>query len=181
MKTITRLLAVLAVVGWSGSANASLIGQVITCSAVNLGGPCDPESAEVGAGVEFALQLFSSGFAWNVDVGDSSVLLTFVDVGASGNPPISTITLGDLFWSNDPSAEILGISNFSTDATSGIVETDISTQTNSLTIDLGDSFWNSGEFLSFELLTSHDIPIPTTLALFGLGLAGLGFSRRRKV
>jgi len=34
--------------------------------------------------------------------------------------------------------------------------------------------------VSFAFIPVHDIPEPGTLALFGLGLAGLGFARRRK-
>ena len=39
----------------------------------------------------------------------------------------------------------------------------------------------SAAFLGGQVITDEAIPAPATLALFGLGLVGLGFSRRRKV
>ena len=37
------------------------------------------------------------------------------------------------------------------------------------------------EFISLDGFTYNLVPAPATLALFGIGLAGLGWSRRKKV
>ena len=105
---------------------------------------------------------------------------------------VNTVTLGDLFWSNDPSATITGIANFlvsgvGPDPRGGIIfldglsQSDITTAANAVTIDYAFTRWDQGGFVSFDLVTTHSaLPVPATLALFGLGLAGLGFATRRR-
>ena len=165
-----------AMFGFAKSADASLMGQTITSSA---GGSlvCDVPSNTVTAGVEFAVS--PGGRFVDVDVGDQSVLVSNLGpIRGFGNFSF-TISLGDLFWSNDPLASIIGITNFSS-SVSGLIETDITTGPNSLTIDINNTSWVRFASVSFDLVTTHSVPEPTTLALFATSLAGLGFMMRRR-
>ena len=173
--TKTRLGAIITglfMLGVSTTANATLIGDMITCNGISY--TCDVGSNTVGAGPEFAIDF--NGFPrFNVDVDASSISIIAVTNVITGT--IFEITIGDLDWVG-MSGEIVGITNFSSNAV-GITLSDITVNPHSIDIDLNDAEWDLAAVTSFDLVTRH-IPEPGTLALFGLGLAGLGFARRRK-
>lgn len=172
--------------GMAGAAQASLIGQTVTCSdnGAFANATCQPASAIVGAGPEF--EIFTAvvdGPLWSIDLGADSITMTFVGLAVGASDP-ARVTLGDLFWSNDPTAKIVGIANFNAVGVTGISESAIAVSDNSVAIAYLPSpftIWNQGNFISFDLVTSHDeLPEPATLALFGFGLLGLGFAARRR-
>ena len=180
---------------FAGGAMASLLGQTVTCSTASPvnGNTCSSPTAMVveGGTPEFVIQGFGgSADLLEIDISGDSVLirapLAFRTAG------VNTVTLGDLFWSNDPSATITGIANFlvsgvGPDPRGGIVfldglsQSDITTAANAVTIDYAFTNWDQGGFVSFDLVTTHTaLPEPGTLALFGLGLTGLGLAARRR-
>jgi hypothetical protein len=58
----------------------------------------------------------------------------------------------------------------------------LSAGTHTLSLGVYTTNASSGEFQAFfdDVVISTDIPEPATVAIFGLGLAGIGFSRRKK-
>ena len=175
---------------FAGAAQASLLGQTVTCSSESLFNlSCSSPTATVtdGGTPEFELQSSSGSALFGIDVSGDSVLMTGLTSLAIGGPNL--LTLGDLIWVNDPGATITGITNFLVSGVTeqfvgigdGLVESDVSFAANSVTIDYTSTDWSDGAFVSFDLVTTHSaLPEPATLALFGLGLAGLGFVARRR-
>ena len=93
------------------------------------------------------------------------------------------VTISSLDWVDVPSGILVDIDNFFSDVDSGVSISDISVGDHSVVFNFADSNWLVGQLVSFDFVTDHQVPEPSTLALFALGLAGLGFfmTRRRRV
>ncbi len=178
--------AALLTLGAAGAAQASLIGQTVTCSdnGAFANATCQPGSANVGPGPEFQIFTALGNFPlWSIDLGANSITMTLVApaVGAS-NP--AQVTLGNLFWSNDPTAKIVGIANFNAVGVAGVTESAVTVNDNSVAIAYlpsPNTVWNQGNFISFDLVTSQgQIPEPASLALLGFGLLCLVFAASRQ-
>jgi len=92
------------------------------------------------------------------------------------------LTLGSLDWVGQV-GEIVGITNFQTAGTTGMVIGDITFTPHSVVIDFNNgAFWATDSSISFDLVTAHGAPAPepSTFILAALSLLSLGMTRRRR-
>ena len=157
-------------------AHASLISDTVDCALTSDSAwACGPASGVVGSGPEFDLVLISLGTYFSVDLDAGSIRLDYNNTGSLQAGAGELLTLSGIAWLGMPAGEIAGIANFLTTAGSGISEDDVATGAHAVLIDLNQTFWQPGQFLSFDLVTRHTtaVPLPTSLHLLLGGFAGL--------
>ena len=167
-KSIIAALALVVITSLAASANATLIGSTVTTNGYSL----SPSSSTIGSGVEFI-------GVWgniNFDFGADTLTVT-------PNQGVSWWGFGNYVFSgfNDPITSFSIASN--TGFTGSIVD-NFSFTSNSITLDMSSaSSGGSNTELVFDINgsgTTAPVPEPGTIALLGLGMAGLAiFGKRR--
>ena len=179
VKTLQALLTA-SVLTLSAPAQASLIGDTISC---NYGGvllACDKPTAVVDPIVtEFILNFSLIPFLFGVDIRESSITISKI------NPQIPTFAFGTFFdvltlgSLDDPAGNIVGIANFATTGTVGVDESHVSFTAHSVDFQFGLTSWENGSSASFDLIVAPTgVPEPTALLLLAIGLAGLAWARK---
>ena len=167
------------------TANASLIGDVVGCSPDYLSPNllCSPSSTSVGSSTEFTVTYNGADYFY-FDLDDNSITIT---ASAVANPGIGWgFTISSIDWNG--SRNLVDIDNFFSNVgpmvpsdprfPTGVIESDIEVGSDFIHLDLSTSDWETGDYVSFDLVSA--VPVPAAAFMFAPALLGfLGFRRRK--
>jgi hypothetical protein len=168
--------------GLAGTASASILdGQTLVYQYLfpDTSSPvCSARNDVVAPGVEIAPtgdDCASGHYAFNysVDYSDTSILVTYVTSGGWAPATFNGFVVNDVNGTIPAFNATLGF----TDVT-GFDASRLTFDADNIFLNWQDLSYQTGNTIRIDLARSS-VPEPTTLLLLGLGLAGLGFARKR--
>lgn len=171
-----RLLSAALLAGMATCANASLVGDTVHIAQnfPTVGAEFYPTNAVVGSGVEFS---WPSVLTLNITASAIDIVfqnIGFQDVATGGLNHNGPIVSGLNDSSGNP---LLAIADFSTNT--GFQASNIIFGSDYIGFNLDNLSFRSGQFIHVGLnfAPASTVPEPGSIALFGLGLLGLGLAR----
>lgn len=167
----------------AGNASASLIGDEVTFVYV----PNSAQGTTGIVGVDTFTAVIRFGNSITADIGASSIRLgfQFESPGSEhgiGNSNTNILRFTSLDWIDNPTGILVGATLVGTNV-AGLRQADFAVGDHQLDILIADTAWRSNSFVEIELITDHavvDLSAPMSLALFAIGLGGLGAMMRRR-
>jgi len=186
MGTLAKVISAIVLAAVASSAHATLIGDTVGGAISGPIGISWPNStAVVGVGVEFERGTIVDATA---DFSGDTLTLTYFNNSTFPNITFGagTFTFTDLDWA-DPAVFITGLTELANNfphlpAAGSIVA---STGVDSIVIDVPLTNTNPNDLfqVTYRIETQRgdaSVPEPTIIALMGLGLAGIGYQRRKQ-
>ena len=159
-----------------------VIGDTVTLDWLFNGTPCGLCSSVdvlVEAGVGDVASPNTTVLDVNVEA--SSFFIDILTTGVAGGAfpdDFNGLVVSSLDWVDNPAGFIVDVL-LSTDI-AGFDPSRISFDGHSVSLNFASLAITTGEFINLDLITSHQVPEPGTLALLGIGLFGMGLARRRR-
>ena len=168
----------------AGNANATLIGDEVNFAYVPLSGQgttgivgVDTFTAGAPSGHTFTADIGASSIRLGIQLAPGAVSINFANVG------FQIVRFSSLDWLDDPTAILVGATLVDTNI-GNLTQADFTVGDDQLDIFIGGTAWRNNRFVEINLITESavvDLPAPMSLALFAIGLGGLGAMMRRRV